>query len=180
MSKGNAGWMQTYTGKQFFPLDPDPLLIEVEDIANALSNLCRFCGHSKFFYSVAQHSVLVSMHVNRDIALEALMHDAAEAYTGDLIRPIKRSVMGWNDIETNIQKVICDALNLRFNVMCGKEVLHADNVVLANEKRDVMGNPPAEWASLPEPSEVRIKPMSSKRAKALFLKRFDELMVPSH
>lgn len=86
-----SDWMQTYTGRVFWPLEPRPEDVDIVDIAHALANLCRYGGHSKVFYSVAHHSVLVSQIVPPADALWGLMHDSAEAYVIDLIRPIKHS-----------------------------------------------------------------------------------------
>jgi uncharacterized protein len=95
MSTRTGDWIQTYTGKQFWPLSPLPEDIVIEDIAHALSMQCRFGGHVRTFYSVAQHSVHVSLLVEPQYALWGLLHDAAEAYLVDLPRPIKKfSEMG--------------------------------------------------------------------------------------
>ena len=83
-------WIQTYTGKQFWPIDPRACEITIEDIAHALSLQCRFSGHCREFYSVAQHSCLVSSYCIDEDAGWGLLHDAAEAYLVDLPRPIKR------------------------------------------------------------------------------------------
>ncbi len=87
-------YIATYTGKQFYPLDPRPEDVCLEDIAHSLSNLCRFTGHTDTdrFYSVAQHSVICSTIVAPEAALLALLHDAAEAYLGDISRPLKRDL----------------------------------------------------------------------------------------
>lgn len=82
-------WIQTFTGKKF-PLDkPDPALIDIEGIAHALSLLCRFNGHCTRFCSVAEHSVHVAREIDLDLAMEGLLHDAAEAYLGDVHSPLK-------------------------------------------------------------------------------------------
>ena len=81
--------MVTYTGKEFYPLDPNPADIDIKDIAHALSNCCRFAGHIKSFYSVAQHSVIVSELCEPENALAGLLHDASEAYLSDIARPVK-------------------------------------------------------------------------------------------
>jgi len=87
----DRAWIQTYTGKKFYPIDPDPELICIEDIAHGLSMKCRFNGHCSRFYSVAQHSVLISqLFDSAQVKLEALLHDAAEAYLCDVPSPLKR------------------------------------------------------------------------------------------
>jgi hypothetical protein len=80
----------TYTGKRFYFNNPQPEMICLQDIAHALSQQCRFGGHSKHFYSVAEHSVLVSYYVPTPYAADALLHDAAEAYCGDARTPFKK------------------------------------------------------------------------------------------
>jgi len=86
-------WIETYTGKQFYPLDPYPEDIDVRDIAHALSNLCRFTGHCRAFYSVAEHSIYVSTHVPKTMALQALFHDAPEAYIADISGPLSACIL---------------------------------------------------------------------------------------
>lgn len=86
----DSGWIVTYTGKRFWPLDPRPQDIDIVDIAHALSNIVRFTGHVSSFYSVAQHSYLVSK-MCRDHALYGLLHDASEAYLCDISTPVKHS-----------------------------------------------------------------------------------------
>ena len=122
-------WIETFTGKSFFPLEPEPDKICIEDIAHSLSLLCRFNGHCNRFYSVAEHSVRVASLVNqfvgglyhpyqeiyktnrdykRDYNCEmyALLHDTSEAYISDIPRPIKSSLTNFKDIEKNIEKNI--------------------------------------------------------------------------
>ena len=94
------GWVQTVTGKAFYPLKPDPSLISIEDIAWALSMQCRFAGHVLHFYSVAEHCVYISNSVPMEDALWGLLHDATEAYLTDVPRPLKplmpRSPQPWS------------------------------------------------------------------------------------
>jgi hypothetical protein len=91
-----ADWMLTASGQQFRPTAPDPALVRVTDIAHALSHLCRYNGHVRSFYSVAEHSVLMARHfiARRDYPLArwALLHDGSEAYLGDVIRPLKKAL----------------------------------------------------------------------------------------
>lgn len=94
------GIFNTATGKKISILNPDPATIDIEDIAIALSNICRFGGNIKHFYSVAVHSILVANIAPSSLKLEALLHDAAEAYVGDIIKPLK-VILGktYTDIE---------------------------------------------------------------------------------
>lgn len=82
-------WLQTHTGVHFYPLDPRPEEIDITDIAHSLALQCRWAGHVKQHYSVAEHCVRVSRIVPKEDALWALLHDAAEAYLIDLPRPLK-------------------------------------------------------------------------------------------
>ena len=93
--KRKGDWMQTHSGIQFWPLDPRPEDILIEDIAHALSNQCRFAGHCCFHYSVAQHSVLVSENVPAQDAMWGLLHDAGEAYLVDLPRLRSSTIPNW-------------------------------------------------------------------------------------
>lgn len=142
--------MQLSSGEKFWPLDPRPGDIDIEDIAFALSNICRFGGHCEF-YSVAQHSVLVSRIVEAEtgdlsLAFHGLMHDAAEAYLGDLIRPIKHWSGDWAEaykkIEARLEKVIAQVFDLPYPMP--DAVKRADDIAGATEARDLMGDP--EWA----------------------------------
>lgn len=105
-------WMQTYTGARFYPLEPDAELIRIADIAHALSNICRFGGHSARFYSVAEHSVLLSREffAGWHYKLVALLHDAAEAYLGDVPRPLKYlpEYAFYREAEDRLQAMILD------------------------------------------------------------------------
>ncbi len=111
----NGYFMHTYSGKKFFPLDPRPHEIFILDIAHALAHQCRFNGHTTKFYSVAEHSWHCSYLVPEEFAMEALMHDAAEAYVGDIIRPLKlipdiKSVYG--PIEEAVERAVAKRFDL--------------------------------------------------------------------
>jgi hypothetical protein len=99
-------WIQTYTAKIFYPLEPDIELIDIRDIAHALSLICRFTGHCKHFYSVGQHSILVSKFMPPKYRLEGLLHDAAEAYLNDMARPVKHLNSGYKSAESRLKKLI--------------------------------------------------------------------------
>jgi hypothetical protein len=169
----NGDWMQTISGGQFWPIDPRPEDVRIEDIAHALSMMCRFGGHCTRFYSVAEHSVLVSRAVPAEHALWGLLHDAPEAYVADIVRPAKRFISGYREVEDRIMLAICQAFGLATEMP--PDVKRADNAVLADEAGQIMGPAPAVW-TLPEPpSGAIIVGLSPNDAKAAFLARFDEL-----
>jgi hypothetical protein len=171
-------WMQTYTGVQFWPLDPRPEEIQIEDIAHSLANQCRYAGHVQEFYSVAQHSVMVARIVPQEHALWGLLHDAAEAYLVDLPRPVKRySRLGdeYRAIEARLMIALC----ARFQLPSDEPewVKRADDVLLMTEKRDLMPNSPAKWRETAEPLEDVIVPWAPAKAKAQFLMEFRDIVT---
>lgn len=170
-------WFTTFTGKTVQPLSIRPEDIDIVDIAHALSQVCRFGGHTLNFYSVAEHSVLVADLVPEPVRLHALLHDAAEAYTGDLIAPLKYGLglktRWWKSLERRFDAAIAAALGLApmspdFKLL----VKHADLVALATERRDVMPNDGKEWVLLdgiyPSSRHTALG-MSPERAKREFL-----------
>ena len=166
-------WIQTYGGRQFWPLAPDARDLDIADIAHSLSLLCRFNGHCRAFYSVAEHSVRVSDILPPHLALWGLLHDAAEAYLGDLTRPLKQDAAWFNQAEARLLEVVADAFGLAWPMPAA--VLQADDVLLATEARDLMAAPPAPWRLDVDPLPEPIRPLSPGEAEALFLKRFGEL-----
>jgi 5'-deoxynucleotidase YfbR-like HD superfamily hydrolase len=166
-------WFQTYTGIQFWPLDPRPEECLIEDIAHALALQCRFNGHCKYFYSIAQHSVLVSKIVKPENALWGLMHDAAEAYVGDMVRPLKSSQPFFREVEAKVMAAICDKFGLPRQEP--SEVKKADDIVLMTEKRDLLVTSPAKWIVKAEPMSGKIVPLSTGVAEVEFLERFNFL-----
>lgn len=153
MSK-DSGIIQTFTGVLVRPFELRLEDVRMDDIIHALSNLCRFNGHTRGFYSVAQHSVLaleLARNLFPGVTLVhewALMHDAAEAYIGDVPRPIKGLIPGLAEIERHILEVVGEALGL--GVYPQLEIDHIDEVMLATERRDLLA--PAEWPNPPRAS----------------------------
>lgn len=175
------GWIQTYTGKQFYPLSPRPEDIDIVDIAHALSHQGRFSGHTREFYSVADHSVRVSEVCDPKDALWGLLHDAPEAYLVDLPRPLKE-IPKFGDLykryESGLMRAICRKFNLPYVMPFSVE--EADTMLLVTEARDLMFPLHPDWIFRAENGfpvlEQEIIPRSPKDAKWAFLDRFNELV----
>lgn len=136
-------WISTFTGRVFWPLDPRPEDVDIVDIAHALSHLCRWGGHTTAHWSVAQHSIMVSEIAPQELALAALLHDAAEAYIGDLMRPVKRNLRfeseTMQEVEDRILWAIGQALDVPDLVTSvnSEEIETLDLVVMMTECRDL-------------------------------------------
>lgn len=168
-------FIETISGRMFWPLTPDADDVRAADIAHALSLKCRFGGHIRDHYSVAQHSVLVSMHVPPYDRLAGLLHDAAEAYLPDIQTPIKPSIVGFAEIEERLMAVICSRYAVPFPL--SPYVHDADKRALLTEKRDIVKSPrpwPIDALDL-KPFDQRIEPWPAAYAEARFLDRFAEL-----
>lgn len=121
MYEDRGDWITTYTGRRFYPLDPQPEDIYIEDIAHSLSLLNRFTGHTKFPYSVAQHSIKVSEYAYGH-ELAGLLHDASEAYVNDLARSLKQYLPKYKEIENKILDVIDTKFNVNTRAAKVKEI----------------------------------------------------------
>lgn len=168
-----GGWILTASGKQFWPEDPRPEDVCIEDVAHALSLICRFTGHCARFYSVAEHSLLVAHNVPQKYKPWALLHDAAEAYVSDLAAPLKRSkaLAQYRTIEGRVLSAILE----RFGLHPGPEmwmppaVKDADLRALMTEKRDLMPASEFAWSIDAEPFSERILSTEQYGIKASFL-----------
>jgi uncharacterized protein len=168
-------WIETYTRKRIYYWNITEDVISIQDIAHALALTCRFGGHSDFFYSVAQHSVLVSYICEKQHALYGLLHDAAETYLMDVPHSLKNLLAGYTQFEQNLMEVISKKFGL--DVRLFAEVKKADNQLLATEARDVMGVPNAveRWGLPEKPLVDPIIPWSWESAEERFLRRFKQL-----
>lgn len=164
-------WMQTFTGAPFWPLDPRPEEIAINDIAHALSLQCRYAGHCLQFYSVAEHSVLLARHVSRDNTLWALLHDASEAYLVDVPRPVKPHLAGYRDAEAAVMAAVCTRFGLDPDMP--DEVHEADNRIISDERANLSVSR-RSWDFAPEPLGVRLQFWSPQQAELEFLKAFHE------
>lgn len=156
---------------------PSWRLIDDQDIAQALSRIPRFNGHTHQFYSVAQHCVLASQLVPPEDALAALLHDASEAYIGDMISPIKALLPGYRIIEQRIGVAIAERFGIDPEMPAS--VKQADLQLLATERRDLLPESAQEWSCLEatEPLPDPIEPWPSLSAESAWGRRLDELLV---
>lgn len=192
MSTRRGGWIQTYGGRRYWPLDPSPAEVEVEDIAHHLAMLCRFTGACRRFYSVAEHSVKVSYVAsvtfgdNKPLLLRALLHDAAEAYCNDIARPVKREIVGYDDIEEANQMAIHDRLGIPWvDDHADRTIKQADNAMLVAEQAAFMAPCDHRWRPEnvpPTMQEAAHEVIGSdewdwRKAQAMFMQRFDELVI---
>jgi len=168
----NVPAVSTKSGRRVALLNPSPSQIVIGDIAHGLAHQCRFNGQTSKFYSVAQHSVLVASILPRELRLAGLLHDASETYLGDVVQPLKELLPDYQAIEAKF----CEVLGMRFgvNLQHNDAIRHADLVVLATERRDLMPMDMADWSSIAgiTPMSRTIKPMPPEAASAQFMEMF--------
>lgn len=186
-------WIQTYSGHRVWPFNPTAPenVFCIEDIAHSLANIGRFNGHVKQFYSVAEHCVLGSQIVLPKFALQFLMHDAAEAYLGDVSRPVKDClyIAGEDDelytsfkrYEIRLQERILASTNVDAPGFAAMNAIkQVDDAMLVKEASELFktGQRP-EWAMHTDKgwpvAEVSLKCWAPEIAERMFLGRFAEL-----
>lgn len=173
-TKDGLPTMTTFTGKLFNFIDPDPESIDIKDIAHGLSLECRFQNQSKVHYSVAQHSVLVSRYLTGiPIRRSALLHDAAEAYLGDVCKPLKRLLPDYQKIEDRVQKAIFRRFGLPEETP--PEVKEVDMRLLATEGISFMGKDWRDAAVPPDPSIPLLEAWPAWVAEETFLGTYELL-----
>lgn len=173
-------FITTFTGKRVNVVELRPEDICIEDIAHALSQLCRFTGHCRETYSVAEHSIIASRHVPVGLAFEALLHDAAEAYVNDLSRPLKHhpEMQGYIAIEQRVDHVVRQAFGLPLferPPYMHPTIKDVDNKLVVTEARALLAE--SSWTA-GHPALDGVQPLfcwPAKRAEALFLSRYDQL-----
>lgn len=171
MNRGD--WIQTAAGHQFWPIDPRASEIVIEDVAHALSLLCRFGGHCLRFYSVAEHSVLMARAVSPENRAWALLHDATEAYLVDVPRPLKPFLVGYREAEDKIARAVCERFGLPLDMPA--EVKAADTRILTDERQQNMAPAPKPWSTDTEPLGVTLQFWSPEQAKREFLAELSAL-----
>lgn len=164
--------MQTYTGRIVDLADFTSDDVRLPDIAHALALLNRFTGHSKSPYSVAQHSVLVSRLVPKEHAMCGLLHDASEAYLGDVASPLKEMLPEYRELEAHVQRAIARKFGLAWPMP--QAVKDADVRALLAEKRDLL-TVDHDWGFDVEPMSGPVLPYGWREAKQLFEDRYKEI-----
>lgn len=154
--------IRTHTGKFMNVFQPTPDMIDIEDIAHALAHIPRFGGHLHRFYSVAQHSLHCAEGADKGHELAALLHDASEAYLGDIPTPIKNHLYDYKRIEDGLMKVIAEKFGFEYPL--SSEVKRVDKAML-NE----------EWDGIMIHRRPKLVYFIPGEAKLLFLSKYKEL-----
>ena len=163
-----------HSGAWFDFCAPGESAFTIEDIAHGLANICRYSGQCSNFYSVAEHSLLVS-EVAKGFEFEALLHDAAEAFLGDITRPLKQMLPEYKRIENEVENAILERFGVP--VPLPTEVKEADLRVLAAEQRQIMPKGTDGWVRGRKvvPADVVVRHFPPGEAKRIFLARFEAL-----
>lgn len=189
MSARRGDWLQTYTGVAFYPLDPLPEDISIRDIAHQLSMVCRYGGAVQRFYSVAEHCCILSDYVRQHrpdepmLALQALLHDASEAYIGDVPRPLKwmPEMVGYREMEDRIERAVQKAFGLPAPGKGTDPLIpDIDTRIMIDEASVLLQRITNHWSShLGEPLGVvsQIIGMGPQAAEARFLATYHALTV---
>jgi hypothetical protein len=184
-------WMLTYSGKRFWPIDPRPEDVRIEDIAHQLSLANRFAGATRWPYSVAQHSVLCAraafwfyddlVKQDKGAVLAVLLHDASEAYVQDIVRPAKRFIQGYDGVEDRLMRVIATRFGFAYPFV--PLVHEIDNRMLVTEAPALMSGEAEDWwldPKWPAPFRIDIEPWLPQYAEHAFLEMFERLSPTTH
>jgi hypothetical protein len=178
-------WIMTFTGKHFYPYSPIVEDIDIQDIAHALSQICRFGGHCSRFYSVAEHSILVSIRCPQELKLVGLLHDAAEAYLGDVPTPLKQE--WFQKTEHNLMMAIYKRFDLRrFRAdQSSIDLIKKIDSHLLLIEASALDMRPEEWVVLPDTDwkdikdcAILVQGIEPNRVEQLFLAHFQMLTNP--
>ena len=153
-------------------------VVDIQDIAHSLSQTCRYNGQCDNFYSTAEHSILISEWLwnetkDKNLSLAGLLHDAAEAYMGDIVRPMKYMFPQFKELEKRIDKVIFEQYNLEFPM--DPRIKEADNRILNDERKFLFSRSKETWTTsdrIKGALNVEIECLRPLQAKSRFLHRF--------
>jgi hypothetical protein len=170
--------IELLNGQMFDFFNPSATDVSIDELAHVLSNVCRFAGHVRYFYSVAQHLLNTSLIVDPPHEKAALLHDTSEAFTNDIVTPLKAVVPTFKEIETTIESDMAGRFGFQFPL--APEVKLADLQMLAIEKH-ILKPFPSHWAILDGIEyehlldRVRMLPMTPDEARMAFLQRWEEV-----
>jgi hypothetical protein len=175
--------MLTVSGVDFSLAKPRAEDVRIEDIAHGLSLTNRYAGQTRTAYNVAQHSVLVARTLAaiaqpREVILAGLMHDAAEAYVGDLTRPVKRLIRqgAKHSAFDYLEDAVMGAIAERFGIALPlPEIVHEHDAAMCAREQLDLGRVPAGWVPPCAPADCRVTPWHAGHAEAAFLDTFHEL-----
>lgn len=170
MTQRLGDWMQTFSGQQFWPIDPKESEIAIVDIAHALSMMCRYGGHTLRFYSVAEHCCHLFDRAPIEHRKWTLLHDASEAYIVDIIRPLKPFLSEYKGYEAAVMAAVCEKFNM--NPVEPAIVKELDMRILGDECAQAMSKPPQPWYSVGEPLGVTLQFWNPEEAERQFMRRF--------
>lgn len=170
-------WILTFTGRRATPLQPTMAMLCIEDIAHHLAHECRFTGAVREFYSVAEHCVRVSWLVPAQFALEALLHDASEAYLKDVPSPLKRQSEVFGEYKKREKQLeACIGAKFGLTSMESPAVKAVDLVLCATEQRDLLKHDDA-WVPAATPWHGTILPWTVEEARQMYLRRYADLVI---
>lgn len=172
----NPAYVSTFLGNRFYLTRPHIDDVAIEDIAHGLAYQCRFNGQTSAFYSVAQHSLMVVSLVPESLQFQALLHDAAEAYLGDMVKPLKLLFPEFSVLEARVMEIIGQRFAIDLTRL-DPAIKRADMIALATEKRDLMPYSTEPWSYLEGIDALPdiIEPMGPQAAKEIFLEAFHRL-----
>ena len=185
MATNNNTWIQTHTGLALDLIEPTPDMISILDIASGLAGKSRFSGQMReryWFYTVAEHCILVSNHVPEEYAMWGLLHDAAEAYIGDIPRPARSLLTGFDEMEERIMRAVRTKFDMEGYMP--REVKEVDDAALMSERSLLMAEPPKSWGDYLENDVVPLDIgkgdiclySTKELASHAFLNRFYEIL----
>lgn len=180
MVKTKDTFIRTFTGKMFSPRRMEEHNYDIRDIAHALSLTCRYNGHCKAFYSVAEHSCKIHDFVSSKAKYYGLMHDASEAYLSDIPKPIKILLPDYEEMETRLSNVITKSFLVPYDDNIYREVKNADKRIVFNEMLKVFPDASRETEMIGAAlSGVEIECWDPRRAELEFLDRFKTIIDKS-
>lgn len=183
--KSTKDWMLTQSRRKVRPLAFRADDVDIDDIAQSLGYQCRYNGHVDRYYSVAEHSVLVSRALQRDgydlnTVRTGLLHDAAECYTGDMIRPLKNAMREHGFDPKPFEVAIEETISRKFGLAWPWPAVieQYDTAIIRDEKDQIKHDPSDDWSAYGVPAAglgVKIVGWGPQEATAQFSLRFVEV-----